>query len=133
MPNSEAKRLYSYDKQFLVEEKLTYKGASQSSTTNLEIGSKGGTALIRFSNSDIAKYTSSKDTEIIHDGTWLKKVGTTREEIGFTVSFDFTIETTKNKYKANITLDLPTGNLEEEGKCYLEKTDMKGIVFKRVK
>ena len=35
MPNSEAGRLFNYDEQFLVQDSLTYKGASQSSTTNL--------------------------------------------------------------------------------------------------
>lgn len=133
MPNSEGARLYSYDNRFLVDEKLEYKGASQSSSTNLEIGSKGGTALIRFSNTDIENYSSEDDEEIVHDGTWLNKIETAKEEIEFTVSFDFTIETTKNKYKSNITLDLPTGNLGEEKNCYLEKTDMSDVVFKRVK
>lgn len=133
MPNSEAGRLYSYDEQFIVEDKLEYKGASQSSSTELEIGSKGGTALIRFSNTDIANYTSDEDEEIVHDGTWLTKLELEKEEVQFTVTFDLTIETTKNKYQAEITLEMPTGNLEEEGNCYLEKTDMNDIVFKRVK
>lgn len=133
MPNSEAGRLYSYDEQFIVEEKLEYKGASQSSSTELEIGSKGGTLLIRFSNTDIANYTSDKDEEIVHDGTWLTKIEAQKEEVQFKVSFDLTIETTKNKYQTNIALEMPTGNLEEEGNCYLEKTDMSDIVFKRVK
>ena len=133
MPNSEAGRLYSYDEQFIVEDKLEYKGASQSSSTDLEIGSKGGTLLIRFSNTDIANYTSDKDEEIVHDGTWLTKLELEKEEVQFTVTFDLTIETTKNKYQAEITLEMPTGNLQEEGNCYLEKTDMDDIVFKRVK
>ena len=132
MPNSAEGRLYSYDEQFLVGEKLEYKGASQSSSTNLEIGSKGGEALIRFSNTDITNYTSEKDKQITHDGTWLKKVNISEEDVKFTVCFDFTIETTKNKYKANITLELPTGSLEE-GSCNLEKTDMSDVIFKRVK
>ena len=133
MPNSEATRLYSYDNQFLVDQQLEYKGASQSSSTNLQIGSKGGTALIRFSNTNITNYSSEDDEEIVHDGTWLSKTQISKEEIQFTVSFDFTIETTKSKYQTNITLELPTGNLGEEKNCYLEKTDMNDIVFKRVR
>ena len=133
MPNSEAGRLFTYDEQFKVQEKLEYKGASQSSSTNLTIGSKGGTALIRFCNSNIAEYSSDKDKEIVHDATLLKKVEVSSEEIQFSVSFDFTIETTKSKYKANINLDLPTAELGEEKNCYLEITDMKDFIFKRVK
>ena len=133
MPNSEAGRLYSYDEQFLVQDSLTYKGASQSSSTNLEIGSKGGTAWIRFSNTSIGDYSSDKDEEIVHDGSLLEKIKATKEEISFEISFDFMIETTENKYKANINLQLPTGDLAAEKTCYLEKTDMSDIIFKRVR
>lgn len=133
MPNSEAGRLFTYDEQFLVQDSLTYKGASQSSTTNLEIGSKGGSMVVRFANTAIGDYSSDDDEEIVHDGTLLKKIEASKEEIQFSVSFDFLIETTQNKYQANISLDLPTGNLGEEENCYFEKTDMSDIIFKRVK
>lgn len=133
MPNSEAGRLYTYDEQFLVDEKLEYRGSSESSSTNLEIGSKGGVALIRFSNSTIGNYASDKDNEIIHNSTLLKKINATNEEISFNVTCDFMIETTKEKYQTTISLDLPTGNLDEDENCYLEKTDMSDVVFKRVR
>ncbi len=133
MPNSEAGRLYTYDEQFLVEEKLEYKGSSSSNSSNLEIGSKGGQVLIRFSNSGIGNYTSDKDKEIVHNSTLLKKIKVANEEIKFDVTCDFIIETTKAKYQAEVALELPTGNLDEEENCYIEKTDMKDIVFKRVK
>lgn len=133
MPNSEAGRLYSYDEQFLVEEKLEYRGSSESSSTNLEIGSQGGVALIRFSNTNIGNYTSDKDEEIIHNSTLLEKIEATNAEIEFGISCDFMIETTKAKYQAEISLNLPTGNLDEEENCYLEKNDMSDVVFKRVR
>ena len=133
MPNSEAGRFYNFDEQFLVNEKLEYKGASQSSSTELEIGSKGGTTWICFNNMGIGTYSSNKDDKIVHDGTWLKKLEIQKEEVEFTVSFDYTIETTKAKYKANITLDFPAGDISKDGKSYLEKTDMSDIIFKRVK
>lgn len=133
MPNSEAGRLFTYDEQFLVNEKLEYKGASQSSSTNLEIGSKGGTVLMRISNSNIGEYSSDKDKQIVHNASLLEKIETTTEQIKFGVSFDFTIETTKAKYKANIELELPTSEFGETGNCYQEITDMSNIIFKRVK
>jgi len=133
MPNSEAGRQFNYDEQFLVENKLEYKGASQSSTTNLEIGSRGGSALICFSNADIGELSLNKEKQIIHDGTLLKEINVTKEEINFSVSFDFTIETTKAIYKANINLSLPTGNIGEEKRVYTEITDMDNIAFKRIK
>ena len=133
MPNSKAGRLYNYEDQYLVNDSLQYKGASQSSPTELEIGSKGGTTWICFNNMGIANYTSNEDKEIRQDGTWLKKLQIEKEEIEFTVSFDYTIETTKTKYKANITLDFPAGDISEDGRSSLEKTDMSDIIFKRVK
>ena len=133
MPNSSAGRLFTYDDQFLVSEELEYKGASQSSSTNLEIGSMGGTALIRFSNIGIGNYTSDKDKEIIHNSTLLKKIETSNEEIKFTIACNLTIETTKSKYQAPMQIAMPTGNLDEQENCYLEKTDMSDIIFKRVK
>ena len=133
MPNSEAGRFYNFDEQFLVDEKLEYKGASQSSSTELQIGSKGGTTWICFNNMGIGTYSSNKDDKIVHDGTWLKKLDIQKEDVEFTVSFDYTIETTKAKYMANITLDLPTGDISKDGSSHLEKTDMSDIIFKRVK
>lgn len=133
MPNSEAGRLYTYDDQFLVDEKLEYRGGSTSSSTNLEIGSQGGTALIRFSNTEIGNYASNKDKQIIHNSTLLKKIDTTNEEIKFSISCDLIIETTKNTYKSTINLDMPTGNLDDEENCYLEKTNISDITFKRIK
>ncbi len=133
MPNSEAGRLFSYDEQYLINEKLEYKGSNQSSSTNLEIGSKGGTAIIRISNSNIGEYSSDKDKQIVHDASLLEKIQTTTEQIKFGVSFDFTIETTKAKYKANIELEFPTSEFGEDGNCYKEITDMSNIIFKRVK
>lgn len=133
MPNSEAGRLFTYDEQFLINEKLEYKGASQSSSTNLEIGSKGGTVLMRISNSNIGEYSSDKDKQIVHNASLLEKIETTTAQIKFGVSFDFTIETTKAKYKANIELELPTSEFGETGNCYQEIIDMGNIIFKRVK
>lgn len=133
MPNSEAGRLFSYDEQFKFTEKLEFKGASQSSSTNLEIGSKGGTVVFRVSNSNIGNYTSDKDKQIEHNSSLLEKIGVTSEQIKCKVSFDFTIETTKAKYKSNIEIDLPTGEFGENKNCYLEINDTSDIIFKRVK
>ena len=50
------------------------------------------------------------------------------------MNFDVTIDIESGKqYKANITLDLPVGNVIEEGTTSTEITDLKDIVFKRSK
>lgn len=131
MPNSTEGRLYSYDKAYIIEEKLEYNGAGKSNSQTLEIGSQGGNALIRFSNTNLGVYSSNDDKEIIHDGTLLNKLKLTQEDINFTVSFDFIIEVQNHKYKANIQLDLPYGNIVENGTESIEKIDMSDVVFKR--
>lgn len=131
MPNSTEGRLYSYDKSYIIEEKLEYNGAGKSNSQMLEIGSQGGNALIRFSNTNLGAYSSDDDKEIIHDGTLLKKLELTQEDINFTVSFDFIIEVQNHKYKANIQLGLPYGNIVENGTESIEKIDMSDVVFKR--
>ena len=133
MPSSVDGRLYSYDKEYIVENSLEYRGGTKSNPQTLEIGNQGGNALIRFCNTNIGNYSSDKDTQIVHDGSLLNKINLTNEQIKFKVSFDFIINITNSKYKANITLNLPSGNILENGTESIEKTDMSDVIFKRVK
>lgn len=131
MPNSVAGRLYSYDDTYIIEDKLEYRGAAQSNPQTLEVGNQGGNIILRFCNTNLGQYSSNEDTEIIHDGTLLEKLNLTQENICFTVSFDFIIEVTNCEYKANIKLNLPYGNILENGTESLEKTNMDDVIFKR--
>lgn len=132
MPNSVEGRIFSYDEGYIVDEgKLEYKGAEESNPQTLEVGSNGGSVLIRFSNTGLGEYSSDSDEEIIHDGTLLQKIDVTDEEIKFDVTFDLVITVDNCSYRANITLQLPCGNILEEGTCSLEKTDMSDVIFKR--
>lgn len=131
MPNSVDGRLYSYDNTYLIEDKLEYKGATKSDSKTLEIGNQGGNVLIRFSNTELGKYSSNDEDEIIHDGTLLKKLELQQEDISFIVSFDLVIEVKKCSYRANIQLDLPYKNILEEGTTSFEKKEISDIIFKR--
>lgn len=133
MPNSVEGRLYSYEDTYIIEEKLEYKGASKSNSQTLEIGNQGGNVQIRFSNTDLGTYSSDKDKEIIHDGTLLNKLKLEQKNISFEVSFDFIIQVQNHQYRANINLDLPYGNIIEEGTASYEKVDMTDVIFKREK
>ncbi len=131
MPNSVDGRLFSYESDYLVDEKLEYKGAEESNSKTLEIGINGGNALIRFSNTDLGKYSSDKDKEVVHDGTMLKKIKVSDEDIKFDVSFDFVITVNNCSYRTNLTLQMPCGNIVEKGTSSVEKTDFSDLVFKR--
>ena len=81
----------------------------------------------------MGEYISNEDNEIVYDGTLLNKVGITLEEIKANISFDLTIKTSDNiSYKTTISVDLPVGNIIEEGTSSIEINDLNQLVFKRV-
>ena len=131
MPNSLDGRVFDYNNDYLVEDKLEYKGAAQSDPKTLEIGSNGGSILISFCNAGLGVYSSDKDDEIIHDGTLLNKINLLEEDINFDIAFDLVISVENCSYRTNIKMTMPCGNLLEEGTCSIEKTDMSDLVFKR--
>ncbi len=69
----------------------------------------------------------------IIDGTMLKNMNITDEDIKFAVNFDFVINTNGKKYKTNIKLDLPPSEITQSGKSSLEITDTSKYIFKREK
>lgn len=133
IPNSLDGRLFSYSDEYILQEnKLTFKGAGKSNSKTLEIGNQGGTAVIRFANTEIGQYISNEDAEIKHDGSLIGKVGVNNEDISFKVSFDIVINLRNKSYISNVCLDLPCeNNLIEQGTNSREITDK--FVFKRVK
>lgn len=133
MPNSTEGRTFVYKDEYIIEDKLEYKGGKSTNTQTLEIGNQGGYALIRFANTTIGEFTSDEDAEVKHDGTLISKIGVNEEEIKFEVNFDFTIQIAEIKYRANIALNLPCDNICEVGTTTQEITDTSSIIFKRVK
>ena len=131
MPNSLDGRLYSYDNAYIIEEKLEYRGGAKSNSKTLEIGNQGGEALIRFCNTNLGAYSSDEDKEIIHDGTLLNKLELKQENINFIVCFDFIIEVKNHQYRAKVELEMPHGNIIEEGTAVYEKNQMNDVIFKR--
>ena len=99
MPNSEEGRTFTYSDDYLVNNTLTYKGAKTSNAKNLEIGSKGGSCIIRFSNTGIGNFISNDEEEVKHNGELITKIGATEQEVSFTANFDLILQINKIKYK----------------------------------
>lgn len=121
---------FTNKEEYKIENEIQYKGDEKSDLNNLKIANQGGLIILRFVNQDLGNYKTDED-EIIHDGTLLNKIGLTNEEIQFKVSFDISIELTSGKkYKANVNIEMPIGNLIGEGTT---NTQINGndIVFKR--
>jgi len=124
--------IYMNDEKYIVEDRLEYLGSNNPKLKDIEISNQGGSVLIRISNKEVGKYVSD-DEEIIHDGKLLSKTETKLEEIKFYADFDIIIETVKGiKYKTNITLELPTGNIIEEGQNIFEYEKTEDILLKRI-
>lgn len=131
MPNSLEGRLYNYSEEYIIQDNLEYTGSNKSDTKTLEIGNQGGNILLSFCNKAIGIYESNEDIEIKHDGTLIGKLGKTIDDLKFSVSFDLVIKVQNKSYRTNINLDLPCGNITEEGTSTYEITDTSKYIFKR--
>jgi hypothetical protein len=87
---------------------------------------------IAFGNTNLGTYTLTTE-DLVIDGTMLKNMDITDEDIKFTVSFDFIINLKNISYKATMKFDLPCGDITENGKATQEITDTSKYVFKREK
>ena len=111
---------------------LTYKGEKETNLDELKISNQGSIILLRSVNQNVCEVRSN-DEEIVHDGTLLAKGNANSEDLNYKLSFDIIIETSRNiKYKGTITIDLPTGDVQTQGKTQLEKTDFSDVIFKRM-
>lgn len=128
--NSEGKVVE--DEVHLVGSSLTYKGEKETNLDELKISNQGSIILLRSVNQNVCEVRSN-DEEIVHDGTLLAKGNANSEDLNYKLSFDIIIETSRNiKYKGTITIDLPTGDVQTQGKTQLEKTDFSDVIFKRM-
>lgn len=110
---------------------LTYIGAEKSSVKKLELANQGGLLLFRYAIEDLGVYTLETE-EIKHDGTIISKIDVDYNDLKCKVSFDVSIKLKSEiTYTGKIVLDLPAGNILEEGTSHYEKTNLNDIVFKR--
>lgn len=131
-PDSEDENtLFRYKDEDIVQN-IEYIADTKSDLKNLKISNQGGIVAFRCSNNDIIEYKSN-DEEINHNEL-LKKAGITEEQLKFKLTFDLTIKLDGGKeYKTTINLDLPTGNIIEEGTSSKEFTELDDLIFKREK
>ena len=130
--NTEVADYFDYfDEYILDKNSLTYKGASKNNISDLEINNQGGIIAIAFGITDLGTYTVTEEETNV-DGTMLKDLGISNEDISFIVNFDLILETGGKKYKTNIELNLPIDKITEKGTANLEITDTRKYVFKRM-
>lgn len=137
----EAIKIYKPDEQ---EEKLIFKnkeennvqtiefaGGLESNLKQLKISNQGGIVAFRCSIEKLAEYKSNEE-EISHQEL-LKKAGVNQEDLKVKLTFDLMITLEGGtQYKSTINLDLPIGNVVEEGTTSKEITEVKDFIFKRI-
>jgi len=108
-----------------------YKGAQTTSLEELIIANQGGNIGLRIINNGLGTYSSNEE-EINYDGRILNIENILNEDIKFKVNLDVLIEVLDGiKYKTNIELDLPIGNIIENGVEIEEIQDLKNLIYKR--
>ena len=125
---------YTYSDEYKIENEIVIKGAQESNAELLTINNQGGVIGFSITAGNLGEYNFSINEKVPSDGKLLAKAGLKTEDVSFKVSFDLIIETGNgNKFKSTITIDLPTGNILEEGVSKSENTDFSNVVFKRIK
>lgn len=123
---------YEYIEKYKIENQIIYEGEQETYTKGeiLQIANQGGVIEFSIIVNDIGTITYNENETIKVDGTLLRQIG--MRKISFDVNFDLIIELENNvKLKTKITLELPTGNILENGIETLEQTNLKTI-FKRI-
>lgn len=131
-PDAQEEKLIFKNKEENAIDRLEFLGDVESNLKALKISNQGGLIAFRCSNNNLAEYKSN-DEEITHN-LLLKKANISNEDIKINLTFDLKINLEEGKeYKTTIYLELPTGNVIEEGTTSTEITDLKEYVFKRIK
>jgi len=123
---------YIYSDEYKIENSIEFTGSQSTNMETLQINNQGGIIGFSITSDNLGEYIASINEKVPMDGKLLAKAGVKKEEMDFKVSFDLIIETESNhKFKSNIVLDLPTGNILKDGVGTLEDTELKNVIFKR--
>lgn len=118
---------------YVIENINQYKfiGAENTSLEELTISNQGGNIGFRIINNNLGTYSSNEE-EINYDGRILNLENIKNEDIKFTIKFDLLIELVDGKkYKTNIQLELPVGDILTNGVEVVEYENIESLLYKR--
>jgi len=113
---------------------MEYFGSSKTDlkSDNLQISNQGGIVELSVAQCNLGEITYKENEQIQIDGTLIEKLNMDSKDIAFKLTFDMIIELEGNlKLKTTITMDLPKGNIIENGIELYEHKDFKSV-FKRI-
>lgn len=132
-PDATSEKQIFTNKEENVENTIEYLGGTESKFKNLQISNQGDIIAFRCANTKLASYESNEE-EIINHSELLKKAGITMEDLTGVLTFDITINLNSGKsFKANASINIPTGDIIENATTNNEITDLNDVIFKRIK
>lgn len=130
-PSEDESDVYKYKEDYEVSS-IEYKGSLVTNNNLLEINNQGGTVEFSIANINLGSHPIDQEQTLSADGSLLNLINANYEDLKFSVSFDMTIVVEgDNTYKAQIVLDLPVGDITQEGVCTEEDDELENVVFKR--
>lgn len=125
---------FEYIEDYEIKDSVEYTGGKK---TNLKledmmISNQGGLIELSVIIDDLGKIIYSENDNISADGSLLNRLQLTNEKIKHTISFDIIIELTGgNTFKTVVTMELPTGDIINNG-VTTNEVDVSKLVFKRI-
>ena len=111
---------------------ITYTGELESNIKEQKISNQGGIIAFRYAINNLAQYISDTDEQIDHSQL-LKLTNITKENLQTNLSFDLILTLISGKkYQATINLDVPSGEVIEQGTFSKEIKEFDNIIFKRI-
>ena len=113
---------------------IVYKGVHILDLENddLEIANQGGIIKLSIIFNNLGNIEYSVNDNVNRDGTLLNGLGLSYDDIKAKISFDLKIKLESgNNFYTNIILDLPVGNILQNGISSEEYSNIQNLVFKR--
>ena len=130
-PDSDSTQLIFTNNQNNICTSLNYISKEKNNLNTMTISPEGGTIAFRCSNTNVAEYKSND--EVINHNELLQKCNIKSSDLNINLNFDLTLNLqNKNSYRSNITLDLPIGDVINNGTTSIELTDLNKFIFKKV-
>lgn len=125
---------FDYTENYEINDRVEYVGSKETNLKleNMIISNQGGVIELSAIITDLGKISYSENDNISADGSLLKRLELTNEEIKHIASFDMIIELTGgNTFKTKITMELPVGDIVNDNVCTKE-IEVSKLVFKRI-
>lgn len=132
---SEGTNTFEYIEKYLINNEVIFTGGKETNLNQeqMTIGNQGGLLKISITLEDLGKLIYTENENIESNGKLLNKLNLKNEDIQTKLSFDVIIKlNSENTFKTNIILDLPVGDIVNEGVCTSENNNLEKLVFKRI-